>query len=213
VTRAVRALAWCGLAVGVGAIAWIAVTLVWGDPFTSLYTAHEQRLLRRQLQAIENSRGPASLELAARRFRSHLRDGQPIGRIVIPRIGLRMVVVQGTNAGDLEKGPGHYAITSLPALGGTVAIAGHRTTWLHPFRHIDDLRAGDSVYVQMPYGTFRYVVTGHRVVAADDWSILRRRPWEKLVLSACHPLYSAAQRWVVFARLQSSVPSASGSSA
>ena len=87
-------------------------------------------------------------------------------------------------------------------MGGVVAIAGHRTTYLHPFRHIDHLRRGDNIYLKMTYGTFRYTVFAHRVVASNDWTILRHRAFEKLVLSACHPLYSATHRWIVFARLQ-----------
>jgi sortase A len=176
--------------------------LLWGDPFTSLYTVHEQRGLAHRLARIEAA-WPVARDVAAeaRVFRSGLRDGQPIGRIVVPRMHLSMVMVEGTGSSELRKGPGHYQMTSLPGLGGTVAVAGHRTTWLHPFRRIDDLRSGDNVYLEMPYGAFRYVVTGHRIVGADDWSILRRRPWEKLVLSACHPLYSASHRWVVFGRL------------
>jgi sortase A len=112
-----------------------------------------------------------------------------------------MVFVEGTSRADLARGPGHYRITRMPGRGGTVAIAGHRTTHLRPFRHLDDLRPGNNVYLQMPYGTYRYVVYARRIVDDKDWSILRPRRFEKLVLSACHPLYSASQRIVVFGRL------------
>lgn len=197
-----RALAWTALTLAVAAGAWAVVTVTWGDPFTSLYTAHAQRALAQELRADDRRWGRArDTAVAARAFRSSLRDGATIGRLVVPRLHLSIVVVQGTDAADLRRGPGHYRMTSLPGLGGTIAVAGHRTTWLHPFRHIDELRRGDAVDLHMPYGTFEYRVTGHRVVSADDWSILRRRPWEKLVLSACHPLYSASHRWIVFARL------------
>jgi sortase A len=181
---------------------WVGVVLLWGDPLTSLYTKHAQKGLAHELRVLD-ARWPDAQDATtvARAYRSQLEDGQPFGRIVVPRLHLDMVVVEGTGDAELRKGPGHYRMTATPGLGGTVAIAGHRTTWLHPFRHIDELRPGDDVYLEMPYGRFLYVVTGHRVVDADDWSILRRRPWEKLVLSACHPLYSASQRWVVFGRL------------
>jgi sortase A len=204
------------VAAGIGLIAWIGVTLRWGDPLTALYTRHEQRVLSSRLDRLERRWAARARLAAARRaalrnsavaFRRSLREGQPIGRIVVPRLRLNMVVVQGTSESDLEKGPGHYdaasgANTSLPGLGGVVAIAGHRTTYLHPFRHIDGLRPGDRISLRMPYGTFRYTVYYHRVVDSRDWSILRKRQFEKLVLSACHPLYSASHRWVVFARLQ-----------
>jgi sortase A len=231
----IRKLGFVLVALGLGVTAWIAVTLVWGEPFTSLYTQHEQAALAKRLdsvdrqwsarprRSVEASRARRSVEasralaterlaaemnLGARRFRGTLQDGQPIGRIIVPRLGLNMVVVEGTSEGDLEKGPGHYDAasgvnTSLPGMGGVVAIAGHRTTYLHPFRHIDALRPGDDIYLRMPYGIFAYRVYMHRIVGSTDWSILHRPQFEKLVLSACHPLYSATHRFVVFARLHS----------
>jgi sortase A len=186
---------------GVAALAWVAVTLVWGEPFTALSASRAQAGLRREL-ARESSAAPSSASAAgrARSFRLGLREGAAVGEIVIPRIHLHMVVVEGTATGDLERGAGHYAITSLPALGGTIAIAGHRTTYLAPFRHLDALHRGDRISLRMPYGTFRYVVYAKTVVGSHDWSILRRRSFEKLVLTACHPLYSASHRIVVFSR-------------
>jgi sortase A len=182
-------------------LAWVAATLVWGEPFTAVAAARAQSELRTEPAATDRGNPSLSLERRAASFRRRLRQGDAFGRIVIPRLGLASVVVQGTSRADLARGPGHYRITSLPGLGGTVAIAGHRTTYLRPFRHIDQLRAGDRITLEMPYGTFTYVVYGHRIVDDRDWSIIRRRPWEKLVLSACHPLYSASHRYVVFARL------------
>ena len=207
------------LVLGTAVIVWTAVTIAWGDPITSLFTRHEQQALSRQLdsQSKQWTTVPlarpdkqslaALLEARAVAVQRSLRDGKPIGRIVIPRLHLSMVVIEGTSVSDLRRGPGHYNAasgrrTGIPGMGGVVAVAGHRTTYLHPFRHIDDLRPGDNIYLKMPYGTFRYTVFAHRVVASNDWTILRHRAFEKLVLSACHPLYSATHRWVVFARLQ-----------
>jgi sortase A len=220
----VRKLGFVMTALGVALIAWVVVTLVWGEPFTSLYTRREQKALSSRLdevqrrwlasRAISAERLAAALGTRAERFRRTLQDGQPIGRIIVPRLGLNMVVVQGTSEADLEKGPGHYDAasgvnTALPGTGGVVAIAGHRTTYLHPFRHIDDLRPGDDIYLRMPYGIFGYRVYMHRIVGSTDWSILHQPHFEKLVLSACHPLYSATHRFVIFARLHSerNVPS------
>jgi sortase A len=149
----------------------------------------------------------AGVKRWALQFRRRLREGHAAGRIVVPRLGLRMVVVSGTAKKDLKKGPGLYNIrrkgyaTSLPGMGGVVAIAGHRTTYAHPFRYIDTLRKGDRIYVQMPYGQFAYKVYSWKVVSSGNWEILHPRGFEKLVLSACNPLHSLAQRWVVFARL------------
>jgi sortase A len=114
-----------------------------------------------------------------------------------------VVVVQGTTAGidaDLSKGPGHYMNTSFPGMGSTVAIAGHRTTYGAWFRNIDGIRNGDAIDLEMPYATFHYRVQMHQVVPNTDWAIIKPQGYERLVLSACHPLYSASHRWVVFAR-------------
>jgi len=128
--------------------------------------------------------------------------GRPIGRIQIKRIGLSSIVVENTDYwGSLSKGPGRYEQGSFPGLGETTGIAGHRTTWAAPFRHIDSIRNGDSIVITMPYGTFTYRVLRHKIVDNGDWSIMNKVGFDELVLSACHPLYSASHRYVVFARL------------
>jgi sortase A len=138
----------------------------------------------------------------AERLLADLELGQPLGRIVIPELGVKPVVVHGTRwAQDLSRGPGHFPETSLPGLGSVTAIAGHRTTFGAWFRHIDDLEAGDAIELRLAYGTFRYEVVGHEIVDDEDWSVIDKRPYDTLVLSACHPLYSASQRWIVYARL------------
>ena len=129
--------------------------------------------------------------------------GRPIGRIQIKRIGLSTIFVENTDYwGSLSKGPGRYEQGSFPGLGQTTGIAGHRTTCAAPFRHIDSIRNGDSIVLKMPYGTFTYRVLRHKIVDNGDWSIMHKIGFDELVLSACHPLYSASQRYVVFARLQ-----------
>jgi sortase A len=190
-------------AAGTALLLWIAVTLAWGEPFTAIGAARAQRELRGELAARDAAwqhRRHGTLRERALAFRRTVRDGDPVGRIVIPRLGLSSVVVQGTTGADLARGPGHYQQTPLPGLGGTVAIAGHRTTYLRPFRRLDQLRHGDSIELDLPYGTVRYVVRSRKIVDDRDWSILRPRPYEQLVLSACHPLYSASHRIVVFAQ-------------
>jgi sortase A len=187
-----------GLALaGIGLLAWVLVTLTWGEPFTAVSQARAQAALRGELED-EADRLPGAPAVAPTRPEA----GHAFGRLVIPRLDLSTAVVEGTSTGDLARGPGHYPSTSLPGLGRVVAIAGHRTTYGAPFRHIDDLRPGDRIEVRMPYGTYRYAVYATRIVDDRNWSILRPRTFEKLVLTACHPLYSAEQRYVVFARLQ-----------
>ena len=111
------------------------------------------------------------------------------------------MVVRGTAPDDLREGPGLLDGTPLPGQGGTTAVAGHRTTYGAPFRRLDALRRGDAMTMRLPYGTFHYAVEGRRIVAPSDLSVLRRVGHDRLVLSACHPLFSAARRIVVVARL------------
>jgi sortase A len=132
--------------------------------------------------------------------------GDAIGRLKIPKLGADFVMVKGSDPSDLRKGPGTYDDTPLPGVGGTTAIAGHRTTYLAPFRHLDDLRPGNRITVEMPYGTFTYRVQRTRIVSPETLSVLRDVGYDRLVLSACHPLFSAAQRIVVVARLSHVVP-------
>jgi sortase A len=91
-------------------------------------------------------------------------------------------------------------------MGQTVAVAGHRTTYLAPFRRINELAPGDRIVVTMPYGRFVYRVEYHRIVLPTALWVTHNLGYDRLVLSACNPLYSAAQRIIVFARLQSVRP-------
>lgn len=195
------------------------VTLVWQEPLTAVIALLRQGEVSQRLLSLPLSPGDrrALLHLAAVRQRiaylarleqREARTGDAIGRIVISRIGASYEVVQGTDELSLQKGPGHYPATAFPGLGATVAIAGHRTTYLAPFRHIDALRPGDRIVLQMPYARFVYEVQMHRVVLPTALWVTRDVGYERLVLSACNPLYSAAQRIIVFARLRSVAPAA-----
>jgi sortase A len=194
------------------------VTLAWQEPLTALVATLKrgeinQRLVRpAPLSGIDLGALSAlaatdqRIAYLARREQKAAAAGDALGRLVIPRIGASFQVVQGTDSGSLEKGPGHYPGTALPGLGQTVAIAGHRTTYLAPFRHIDALRSGNRIILDMPYGRFTYVVENRRIVAPTALWVTRNVGYDRLVLSACAPLYSAAQRIVVFARLQTEAP-------
>jgi sortase A len=146
------------------------------------------------------------ISFLARREQRQVGTGAAIGRIVIGKIGASFDIVQGTDTSSLEKGPGHYPGTSFPGLGETVAIAGHRTTYLAPFRHIDSLSPGDRIVLKMPYAQFTYVVQYRKIVLPTALWVVNNVGYDRLVLSACHPLYSAAQRIIVFARLQEVQP-------
>ena len=166
------------------------VTLAWQEPVSAYFSERQQVKLEKAL-----------IDPPARVVRKQPLRGDAIGKIVIPSIGVSEYVVEGTDADNLRKGPGHYPDTPLPGQKGTSAIAGHRTTYGAPFRKLNELERNDRIVLEMPYGTFVYRVDKTQVV--DDSALWVTRPvgHPQLVLTACHPLYSAAQRIVAFARL------------
>ena len=223
-----RALAVALIVAGAILLADGAVTLVWQEPFSALYARLQQDHLSGALARTERA-APSATERGALEELSRLgeerariaylagalqrraRVGSAVARIHIQRIGVNFVVVYGTSTSALESGPGIYRTTVFPGSGGTTAIAGHRTTFLAPFRHIDSLRAGDTIRLDMPYGHFTYTVTATRVVAPTDvHDAIAYLGYPRLVLSACTPLFSAAKRILVFARLTNTVAIGAG---
>jgi sortase A len=114
----------------------------------------------------------------------------------------KFVFVSGTGNKSLKKAPGHYAGTALPGERGTVGIAGHRTTYLAPFRKMNRMRRGDRIKLTLPYGGFAYRVVGMRVVSPSNTSVLKPARRNRLVLTTCTPLHSAKRRLVVTAALE-----------
>jgi sortase A len=204
---------------GVLLIADAGVTLLWQEPLTAVialikrgqvdkrflsYRAAPLSVLdRRALGAMKSVQDRVAY--LAREERRAIKVGDAIGTIQLPNIGT-FTVVQGTDTSRLEKGPGHYPQTAFPGVGQTVAIAGHRTTYLAPFRHLDSVKPGQKIVLTMRYARFTYNVQYSRIVDPSAWWITRNVGYERLVLSACNPLYSASQRIVVFARLAQFVP-------
>jgi len=221
--RLVRDLASVLIITGLLLLADAAVTLLWQEPVTAVIAMIkrgeiDQRFLsfrtsplspldQRTLGALQSVQ--QRMSFLSKREQRDVGTGDAVGRIVIPRLGANLIFVQGTDTASLEKGPGHYPTSALPGLGQTVAIAGHRTTYLAPFRHIDALRPGDQISLQMPYGRFLYTVQYRRIVSPSAWWVTRNVGYDRVILSACNPLYSAAQRIVVFAQLSSAQPAAS----
>src|SRR5579875_1384159 len=196
--RALRLLANLLIAFGLLALAEVTVTAVWQDPITAIYTTLRQESLRGDLAKLA-ARGPSAqtaallavtnstkerIALLASELEGRLPAGAAAGEIAIPAIGIRFA-----GAGSLT------------------AIAGHRTTCLAPFRHIDRLRPGDPIFIAMPYGRFEYVVVGRRTVPPEDVAAATAPPaGVNLVLSSCNPPFSAAERILVYAHLRSVTP-------
>ena len=192
----------------------IGMTLAWGEPISGADAWLEQREAADELERTEaryeagtaaadsgNRFDPVRLREAAGELAAETSHGDALGRIRVPDIDLSIVVVEGTGTADLQSGPGHYPDSPLPGQAGTVAIAGHRTTYLAPFRDLDALKAGDEIVLEMPYGDFHYRVAGTRIVDPSQVGVVRDVGEDRLVLTACNPLYSAAERIVVTAPL------------
>ena len=157
---------------------------------SDLYAQHEQHVLAGQLDdpALGSSSGST---------------GSAIGRIDIPAIKLDMVVVQGTDASALTKGPGHYPATPMPCAVGDVAVAGHRTTFLHPFYNLNELVPGDTIVMSTRTLSCRYTVTSAPfAVSPSDVGVVANTPGQfTLTLTTCNPRGSATQRLVVKAAM------------
>jgi sortase A len=216
---------------GLLVVADVGITLAYQEPLSSIYSSIKQGEKESQLKTLESefltptdvkqideakqTKNPgarkkaisANVSQLAQRLVDESKPGDALGRIEAPGMdGLNMVFVQGTDESSLELGPGHYPETAMPGQGKTVAIAGHRTTYLAPFRHIDSLKPQDKITLKMPYGTFIYSVQKSEIVDPSDVGIIHDTGYERLVLSACNPLYSAAQRYIIYARLVHTEP-------
>jgi sortase A len=212
--QALRALSTVLIISGAMLIADAGLTLVWQEPISAVYAKLQQRELAGQLNDLENLTDlqlralqrlrteNRRIAFLARLLRRRSQPGDAVGRIKVKRMGINFVVVEGTQPSDLRKGPGHYADTTFPGIHGTVAIAGHRTTYLAPFRKLNEMQRGDLITLEMPYGRFTYRTELRRIVDPGAYAyVTARKRYDRLALTACHPLYSAAERIVVFARL------------
>lgn len=221
--RALRTLSGLLLMAGLLLLADAVSTLVWQEPVSALYSRLQQGQLDDSLGKLERTppsprerkllahmRNPSQrLAFSARSLERRVAAGDPLGRIRMPSIGVSSVLVAGTGSASLRRGPGHYPGTPLPGASGTVAVAGHRTTYGAPFRRINGLAVGDRIELRMPYGRFVYRVERTRIVPPTSTWVTQRVGYDRLILSACHPLYSAAKRIVVFAKLVEEHPDGS----
>ena len=198
--------------IGVGVLVLLFTAYqIWG---TSVQEAHIQSGLRTQLQQETNNdaiatrwpRSPRSTSCRPglrwpRPITTAPAEGNPVGDIRIPVIGLNQVVVEGTNTPDLRKGPGHYTGTPLPGQAGNAAIAGHRTTYGHPFYNLDSVKVGDPIVLTTLQGIFVYDTTKSFVVSPSDTSVVDNVIANQLTLTTCNPRFSATTRLVVQATL------------
>ncbi len=226
--RFLRILSTALITAGLVILVDVGMTLAWKEPVSTIYGSIKQGKAEDQLDDLRASFPTADdlraaesagsinerVEFLADRFAGVAKTGRGIGRIRIPAIDLNVVAVEGTDTASLQKGPGHYTPSddpvtkrkgdgsAFPGQGDTVGIAGHRTTYLAPFRRLDELEKGDELILEMPYATFTYAVSKTEIVDPSEIDVVEDVANERLVLTACHPLYSAAQRIVAFGELK-----------
>jgi sortase A len=194
--------------------------------FTGFYTQQQQDQINHRLQQQWTGTGPDVSTLAP----DKVRLGSGLAVLYIPRFGrhYHFVVVEGTDFNDLQKGPGHYPGTALPGQVGNFAVAGHRTTYLHPFNKIATLRNHDVIVLETKTMWFTYtienvpntnvpwreIVDPTKVQVAypvPDQPDPGKRPTLKLLtFTSCHPEYSASQRYVIHAMLTDTLRKAPG---
>jgi sortase A len=191
--RALRILGVVFLVVAVGIAGYLG-WLLWG---TGLSTSRAQGDLRPGFESKVGTKDPSKAPPADQMVKV---PGKAVAILVIPRMDLDMVVVEGTDTASLRKGPGHYSQTAYPwEDSGRVGIAGHRTTYGAPFWSLDKLRPGDRITLKTEYGVYNYRVTRDIIIQPSEGWVLDPTNRPTLVLTTCNPRFSAAERLIVFA--------------
>lgn len=182
------------------------------------------RMLRRLREAAEDSPGgdaavegldgpddpntgvPPAIVAAALRLPANKRGW--LGRLRIPAIDLDVAYRNGVHEDVVNRGPGHWPGTPLPTMAGNSVLSGHRTTFTHPFMHLDRLDTGDKIRTTLGKGDpVVYRVTKTTIVAESQYvKFVLRQPKSprarRLTLFACHPKGSRRQRIVVSAEAE-----------
>ncbi|MCM2531468.1 class D sortase [Neobacillus pocheonensis] len=132
---------------------------------------------------------------------THLIVGDIVGILAIPKIKAELAIVEGTNPDDLKKGVGHYKGSYFPKDNGQIVLSGHRDT---VFRHLGELKIGDTLEIKMPYGSFTYTITHTKIVDSKDTSIITlQHKQEELILTTCYPFHyigNAPKRYIIYAK-------------
>jgi len=199
------------ITLGVVLLLFVAWQLWWTDVAAG-------RTQDRTVQRVERGWAQPQAAGAAGTSVRDVATGAPVGLLRVPRFGRDYVrpVLQGVGLDVLDDGVGHYPASAGPGEVGNFAVAGHRVTYGKPFNKIAELRPGDEVVVETRDTSYVYAVLRYTVVAPEQVNVVApvpqqvgQRPTRRLLtMTACHPKYSARQRYVVFAELRRSQPRA-----
>jgi sortase A len=156
-------------------------------------------------QALETTRFENAKSISSVEPR-HVVQGDVIGELEVPRLGLQTMVVQGDSPKILRRAVGHVVETAMPGGQGNVTLAGHRDTFFRPLRNI---RRGDTVTLKTLEGSFQYQVESTTVVPPSDIQVLQPSAERTLTLITCFPFYyvgPAPNRFIVLARQMNPAP-------
>jgi sortase A len=178
------------LITGVLALSYVAFTLT----CAKLYQEKVAMTLEKQIHSQEQHKAEVP--------RLAVKEGDVLGRLEIPRVGISVVVLQGTTSRTLRLGAGHIEGTALPGEAGNIGIAGHRDSY---FRGLKDIRTNDEIQIQTASGVIRYVVDRIKITAPSDVGVLAPTTESALTLVTCYPFHyigAAPDRFVVQAHRQ-----------
>ena len=177
----------------------VAIVLLGWYGLQQAATYYDQQASSRELEEIRMSVAPPARTDATPR--AALPSGTLVGRIEVPRVGVKAIIREGDDAALLRRAVGHVPETPLPGEAGNAALAGHRDTF---FRGLRDVRRGDRIVVTTPQATAHYEVRTTRVVEPTEVSVLEPTPVSTLTLVTCYPfnyLGAAPKRFIVQAEL------------
>lgn len=220
---AVRSLGEILLTLGVVLLLFVAYEL-W---FTNFYTQAQQNKLSDQIEQQWQAEPPpptphvaSSREPTTKTTVPEGPAGSPYAIIWIPKFGgdYHFVVVNGVERSDLAKGPGHYPGTASPGQVGNLVISGHRTTHSHPFRNVDQLKAGDAMVIETGDAWYTYRVDSEESVLPTDMAVILpvprhpdAEPTQALItLTTCDPPFRSTHRLIVYGHLDLVTPKAAG---
>jgi sortase A len=131
----------------------------------------------------------------------HVKTGDIVGRLSIPRLNVRTMVREGVGERTLSLALGHIPSTALPGHPGNIGIAGHRDTL---FRGLRNVAVNDEITFETPRATYVYRVEATQIVKPEDVQVLDPGPTRELTLVTCYPFEyvgSAPDRFIVKAQL------------
>ncbi len=201
--------------------------VVWQLWWTDVLALREQREV---LNALEWEAPPAAAAPVERRDDPPVdaapEFGEVFAQMYVPRFGADWVspIAEGIDRRQIldRLGVGHYPGTAMPGELGNFATAGHRTTFGRPFHLIADLREGDPVVVRTATTWYVYRVISYEVVMPWQTEVIQPVPGlmpgdpvpeltqRFMTLTACHPMFSARERYIAHAEFDYWMPVSDG---